>query len=198
MADMAPADQVRTRTGGRSAAAREKVLAALSEALAAGDPDALSIDDLARRSGVHRTTIYRRWMSTSGAIADLLTEITPLEVPLPDTGDLRRDLTATAERVWRTITSPAASAIVRRIAGSTNPELAQAAQDYWSRMLGNAAAIVRQAQQRGQAASDVDPEAAIETLLAPLYLRLLITREPVGTAVITDLVDRAIRLLRPA
>lgn len=143
------------------------MLAALTEALAAGDPDALSIDELARRSGVHRTTIYRRWMSTSGAIADLLADITPVEVPLPDTGDLRCDLTVTAERVWHTLNSPTASTIVRRVAASTNPELAQAAQEYWSRMLYSTAAIVRRAQERGQAAPDIDPVSAIETLLAP-------------------------------
>jgi AcrR family transcriptional regulator len=194
---MASVDQVRTRTGGRSAVARQKVLAALAEALAAGDPDALSVDDLARRSGVHRTTIYRRWMSTSGAIADLLTELTPLEVPLPDTGDLRRDLAVTAERVWQTLNSPAASTIVRRIAASTSPELAQAAQGYWSRMLQNTAIIIRRAQQRGQAATDIDPVSAIETLLAPLYLRLLISRQPVDAAVISDLVERTMRLMRP-
>jgi AcrR family transcriptional regulator len=194
---MTGVDQVRTRTGGRSASVRERVFAALREALATGDPDALSIEKLAHRSGVHKATIYRRWLSTSGALADLLSEITPLTVPLPDTGDLRSDLAAVATRVSQTLTSPTSNAIVHHIAGSADPDLARAAGAYWGSLFAHTAQVVRRAQQRGQASADVDPVAAIENLLAPLYLRLLITRQPLDRQLIDDLVARTGKLLAP-
>jgi AcrR family transcriptional regulator len=194
---MTAVDQVRTRTGGRSASVRERVFAALREALATGDPDALSVEKLAHRSGVHKATIYRRWLSTSGALADLLGELTPLTVPLPDTGDLRRDLAAIATRVSRTLTSPTSNAIVHHIAGSTDPDLARAASAYWGSLFDHAAHVVRRAQRRGEASADVDPVAAIENLLAPLYLRLLITRQPLDRQLIDDLVARTGKLLAP-
>jgi AcrR family transcriptional regulator len=188
-------DRVRTRTGGRSATVREKVFTALHEALASGDPDALAVDELARRSGVHKATIYRRWMSTSGALADLLGELTPLTTPLPDTGDLRRDLAGVAKRVARTLTSPTSNAIVHHIAGSRDPELARAARAYWGSLFEHTAEVIRSAQRRGEASTQLDPVEAIETLLAPIYLRLLVTREPVDARFLDRLVARTAALL---
>jgi AcrR family transcriptional regulator len=190
-------DRVQTRPGGRSATVRDKVFTALREALASGDPDALSVEELARRSGVHKATIYRRWMSTSGALTDLLGELTPLRTPLPDTGDLRRDLAGVAKRVARTLTSPTSNAIVHHIAGSTDRELAHAARAYWGSLFEHTATIVRRAQQRGEATPQVDAVEAIETLLAPIYLRLFVTHEPLGSHFLDRLVDRTARLLTP-
>jgi hypothetical protein len=99
--------------------------------------------------------------------------------------------------VWQTLTSPTANSIVHRIAGSTDPVLSQAAQAYWGGIFRSTATVVERAQQRGQAAPGIDPVSAVETLLAPLYLRLLVTHQPVSTAVLTDLVDRTMRLLSP-
>jgi AcrR family transcriptional regulator len=194
---MSEVDRVQRRPGGRSTAVREKVFTALREALASGNPDALAVEDLARRSGVHKATIYRRWLSTSGALADLLGELTPLTTPLPDTGDLHRDLIAVAKRVARTLTSPTSNAIVHHIAGSRDRELARAARAYWGSLFEHTADVVRRAQRRGEASSDVDAVEAIETLLAPLYLRLLVTHEPVDRAFLERLVARTARLLMP-
>ena len=194
---MTPVDHVQTRTGGRNATVRQRVFAALREALATGDPDALTVEKLAHRSGVHKATIYRRWLSTSRALADLLGELTPLTVPLADTGELRGDLTALAIRVSRTLRSPTSNAIVRHIAGSSDPDLARAAHAYWGSLFDHAAEVVRRAQQRGEASTDVDSVAAIESLLAPLYLRLLVTRQPLDRPLIDDLVTRTVKLLAP-
>jgi AcrR family transcriptional regulator len=194
---MTSVDRVTTRPGGRSADVRERVFAALREALATGDPDALSVDALARRSGVHKATIYRRWMSSSGALADLLGELTPLVTPLPDTGDLEQDLAAVAKRVSRTLRSPTSNAIVHHIAGSTDPDLARAANAYWGSLFEHTAEVVRRAQQRGEAAADADPVEAIENLLAPLYLRLLVTHQPADQAFIDRLATHTANLLTP-
>jgi AcrR family transcriptional regulator len=194
---MAGVDRVQQRTGGRSADIRARVLRALREALEAGETDILTVDELARRSGVHKTTIYRRWLSTSGAIADLLVELTPLQTPLPDTGDLRRDLTGVATRVARTLETPMSRAMLREIAGTSDDALRQAAAGYWSSLFERTAQVVVRAQQRGVSTTEVDPVDAIESLLGPLYLRALVTHRPTGTRFVASLVDRTVRLLRP-
>jgi AcrR family transcriptional regulator len=191
-------DQVRTRPGGRSAQVRERVLAAVREAVESGDTDALSIDELARRSGVHRTTIYRRWLSTAGVFADLLVSLTPVETPLPDTGDLRQDLTDVAHRVAATLAAPLSATMLPMLAASTDPHVANAATAYWSRLFTHTAVVVRRAQARGEAAADLDPVATIESLLAPIYLRTLVTRQPITKDFLDDLADRTARMLRPA
>jgi AcrR family transcriptional regulator len=190
-------DQVRTRPGGRSARVRERVLAAVREAVESGDTDALSIDELARRSGVHRATIYRRWLSTAGLFADLLLALTPVETPLPDTGNLRQDLAEVANRVAATLATAMSATMLPMLAASTEPHVVNAAAAYWSNLFTHTAQVVRRAQARGDAAPGIDPVAAIESLLAPIYLRTLVSRQPITPGFLTDLADRTARMLHP-
>jgi AcrR family transcriptional regulator len=194
---VASSDRVQARPGGRNAQVRAHVFDAVRQALESGDPQNLSIDQLAESAGVHRATIYRRWLSTEGLVADLLVELTPLHTPLPDTGTLRDDLTAVAARVAATAATPAAQTTQRLVAGSTDPHLTKAARDYWASLLEHTAQVIRHAQQRGEATADIDPVAATESLLAPIHFRLLLTQQPVTDDFLASLVDQTIRLLRP-
>ena len=56
----------RRRPGGRSSRVRAAVLGATLEALVQGGYEALSIAEVAARSGVHESTIYRRWGTKGG------------------------------------------------------------------------------------------------------------------------------------
>jgi AcrR family transcriptional regulator len=194
---MQPVDRVRTRPGGRNAQARERVINAVRQALEAGDIEGLSVEALARASGVHKATIYRRWLSTAGVIAELLNALTPVRTPLPDTGDLQEDLTEVANRVAATIAAPMSRVMLPIVAGTTDLRLAEAATRYWTSLFDHTAGIVRNAQHRGQATTHVDPRDAIESLLAPIYLRTLVTHEPVTAELLDQLVERTARMLQP-
>jgi AcrR family transcriptional regulator len=51
----------RRRPGGRSARVRAAAIAATLAELAETGYSALSLENVARRAGVHKTTLYRRW-----------------------------------------------------------------------------------------------------------------------------------------
>jgi AcrR family transcriptional regulator len=195
---MGGVDRVRARPGGRSADVRARVFDAVRDALERGDPAALTIDEVARRSGVHKATIYRRWLSTTGLVADLLAALTPVRTPLPDTGDLRTDLLDVTTRVAGTVASPMSQAMLPLIAASTDARLNRAAADYWGSLFDHTATVIRHAQQRGHVAVDVDPIQAIEALVAPIYLRTLVTHQPVDAAVVERAVDLTVWMLTTA
>jgi AcrR family transcriptional regulator len=80
------------RPGGRTARTREAVHEAVREILA--DPSTeLTMAAVAERSGVHATTLYRRWRTVESIVLDLAVERVTEESPVPATGDLRADLT---------------------------------------------------------------------------------------------------------
>ncbi|HEV8558597.1 MAG TPA: TetR-like C-terminal domain-containing protein [Actinophytocola sp.] len=192
---MASVDQVKARPGGRNAQVRARVFEAVRRALESGDPENLAVDRLAEQAGVHRATIYRRWLSTERLMADLLVELTPLDTPLPDTGTLREDLEDVLARVAGTVGTPAAAVMLRLVAGSADGDLAEAARGYWAGILDRTAEIIRRAQRRGDATPDVDAVAATESLLGPVYFRLLVSHEPITDEFRAGLVDRTLRLL---
>jgi AcrR family transcriptional regulator len=87
-----------SRPGGRTARTREAVLQATRELLA--DPHSeVTMGAIAERSGVHATTLYRRWRSVEAIVLDLAVDRITEEAPVPATGDLRADLTLYVRRL---------------------------------------------------------------------------------------------------
>src|SRR5512144_909234 len=84
----------RRRPGGRSARVRASVLEAAFAVLRETGSEAFSIADVAARSGVHETSIYRRWGTKSALILEASLHFAQGAIAIPDTGALRTDLIA--------------------------------------------------------------------------------------------------------
>ena len=75
----------------RDEAVDQRVLSAAWGLLHAGGYAALNVDDVAERAGVAKTTLYRRWPTKDHLAIAAAAQVLG-EVPIPDSGDLRRDL----------------------------------------------------------------------------------------------------------
>src|SRR6185437_11155783 len=73
----------------RSAEADRAILTATADLLAERGLAAMSIEEVAARAGVGKTTIYRRWPSKGLLALDAFVISFRAEQPLPDTGSLR-------------------------------------------------------------------------------------------------------------
>ena len=186
-------DQVQQRTGGRSARVREAVLRATVEVVAESGYAGLSFEEVARRSGVHKTTVYRRWPTTAALVLDALLERSAEAVPVPDTGSVREDLHRFVRAIASNITSPLGAALVATLTGEPADETVDAlVHDFWRARFALAAEIVQRGIDRGELRADVDAGLVVELLVAPLYLRLLVTREPVNRRYADRVVDLAV------
>src|SRR5262245_5375473 len=92
------------RRQGRGPKVRAAVLAATLAELAEGGCAALTMEGVARRAGVHKTTVYRRWGDRESLVVDALTDLIAVEVPVPDGGDVAADLRALARALVRWLT----------------------------------------------------------------------------------------------
>ena len=79
------------RTRGRAARVVERIVGATVAELSRVGYEAMRVEDVAARSGVNKTTIYRRWPTKAEMVASALVEGTKLR-PAIDTGSLREDL----------------------------------------------------------------------------------------------------------
>lgn len=122
------------RPGGRTARVRESVLRAAGDALVEQGFDGLDLADVARRAEVGKTTVYRRWSTTAGLVADLLTDMAEQSEPRSDTGSLDGDLRANARLVVRTLTDarqgPLFAAVVA--AATCDPRTAEALHRFYA------------------------------------------------------------------
>ncbi|MEV6284442.1 TetR/AcrR family transcriptional regulator [Kribbella sp. NPDC051770] len=170
------------RPGGRSARVRADVLRAVGEELAERGYDALTIDAVAARSGVHRTTLYRRWKTVDALLVDLLEANRDDTWAPADTGALTTDLIALNREV-RTAALEEPSVMSAVIAASFRSPAAAAAQ---TRLLDDryerCAVVVTRAIARGELPADTDPHRLLMAATSPLYHQLFLRRQPMTEA----------------
>src|SRR5215216_5271004 len=84
------------RPGGRTARTRAAVLDATLDELASRGWDRVSVETIAARAGVHKTTVYRRWGGKDQLVAEAVEAEADSRVQVPDSGDIGQDLRAAA------------------------------------------------------------------------------------------------------
>jgi AcrR family transcriptional regulator len=177
------------RTGGRSARVRAAVLRATLDALLAGGADDLSIRDVAQRAGVHETSVYRRWGTRANLILDAVLSEIQAAVPVPDTGSLRGDLLALMSAIAAFITTPVGQLLLRLALRDDLPEDHAVRERFWAERFTTGQTVLQRAQARGELRPGQDYRLIVETLLGALYVRLLLTREPVDNTLVEHVVD---------
>lgn len=177
------------RPGGRTARVRESVLQVTGDLLAEGGFDRLDLTEVAAGAGVGKTTVYRRWRTPAGLVADLLVDMAEQSVPRAETGTLLADLTANARLVAKTLTDPRQGNLFRSIiaAAAVSELTATALHTFYDTRLTEWAPCVEEAVARGEAPVGTDARAVLSAVSAPLYYRLLASGDPIDQ----DAADRS-------
>ncbi|MDT0343146.1 TetR/AcrR family transcriptional regulator [Streptomyces litchfieldiae] len=172
------------RPGGRTARTREAVRRATLAELAEKGFDRLTVDGVAARSGVHRTTVYRRWGSPAALAADALDLARDEPWPVPDTGTADGDLRAITAEVVSGFTGAATAPVARALVAAAvrDPAAGRALHAFLTGRQRAAAAVVSRAVDRGELPPGTDPEEVVRMAVAPLYYRLFITGEGADAA----------------
>jgi AcrR family transcriptional regulator len=187
-------EERRPRPGGRSARVRAAVRQAVIAELAEVGFAKLSVESVATRAGVHKTTIYRRWPTREDLVLDALPAELGRDVAMPDTGSVRTDLRALMHFVVGNLTSPVGLGLARTLLTEAprSPELRTLAQRFWAERFGLVGAIIRRGVERGELAAGTDPDLLVEALIGPLYLRTLVTLAPLDSAFADRVLDFAL------
>ncbi len=177
----------------RSEAARAKALGAATDLVLTAGVRGFSVDEVVRRSGVAKTTIYRHFSSGNELmLAALSCTIAPFSTP--DTGSLRSDLIEFANETLPMIADPLLRPVMLEI-------LAAAARDDELRELH--AAVVREkmtplrviyerAQERGEADPALDFDRAFDLIEGPFMARWLMRPDMLQMLDVAALVDRIV------
>ena len=132
--------------------------------------------------------MYRRWPTKAALVAAAVADRSEQLVPVPDTGSLVGDLTALGRSIADNLSSELGSALARTIiaAASVSAEVAEVNREFWTVRLALTETIVDRAVDRGEVSADVSRRVVIETLIGPIYVRLLLTGEPFDAPFVAD------------
>ncbi|WP_394277299.1 TetR/AcrR family transcriptional regulator C-terminal ligand-binding domain-containing protein [Luteococcus sp.] len=173
------------RPGGRTSRTRAAVLAAARTILVKQGASGMRIEAIAALSGVHRSSIYRRWGDVAGIVADLADEITR-GLSTPQTGSLESDLTAIAQQLRRQL-DPEGARLVRSLLAWPDDGIREVLARFWSQRREAVATVLQRHERPG------DPASVLRLLAGPLHHQAVIEGEPVTEETVRLAVDAACR-----
>ncbi|MET8861697.1 TetR/AcrR family transcriptional regulator [Nonomuraea sp. NPDC004580] len=142
--------------------------------------DGLTVEGVAERSGVNKTTIYRWWPSKAALLGAALVESDVLGFTVPDTGSLRGDLVALVEGVRRLLTEPPGSdiAVAALAAAVRHPELD--GRRFFADRFARERAVFERAARRGELPGSADPLLIMDLLAGAVWMRAVLRGMKVG------------------
>ncbi|HZX04007.1 TetR/AcrR family transcriptional regulator [Kribbella sp.] len=172
----------------RDAGVEARVLEAAMTEMRARGYDGLSVDRVAERAGVAKTTIYRRWPSKAELVMAMITELTSA-VPFDPSGDPRHDLGEFVAGIAAALDAIPTTLVADLVAAAARePRVGVGVRALWAHRHAAVSAAIAQAQADGLMPAHADPRIIVDQLVGALYYRLLVTGEPIDPAYVRALV----------
>jgi AcrR family transcriptional regulator len=144
----------------------------------------LSIESVARRAGVGKTAVYRRWPSKQQMVVAVVSEVAGAAIPVIDTGSLIGDVRAFLHEAYNGLRLPAVRAILPDLFAEGSRRRDELGEDLLATVRdprrARAAEMIERAVERGELDRSVDVETAMDMLAGPLYWRLAVIQTPEG------------------
>lgn len=169
----------------------QAILAATIELLSEVGYARVTVADVARRAGVSKPAIYRRWSQKSQLVVEaMVTQMRPGKDN--DSGSAADDLLVLTEQLIDVLTRTPLGRVLPGLVAemATDPVLAANYRDLIIKPnQGHWRAAIERGIERGEFSAETDVDFVLNTLAGPLYFCLLITGEPIDASYARAAVD---------
>ncbi|KXF52946.1 TetR family transcriptional regulator [Rhodococcus sp. SC4] len=165
----------------RRARTQRAVLDATRELLAENGFGNLTVEGVAARSGVAKTTIYRRYRSKNDLALAVLLDMVDEVSTQPYRADTWSELVILVDRTVELMCTSLMGLVMKGLVSevAADPELAHVYRDQVvSHRLADVSALVERGISRGELRADLDPEMVTDLLLGPIYYRFFLSGAP--------------------
>jgi TetR/AcrR family transcriptional regulator of autoinduction and epiphytic fitness len=173
---------------------RRVILEAVLDELGAVGYGALTIEAVAARAGVGKSTIYRHWPGGKLALVEdaFRTLKAPLEVP--EGGTLRDKVVGLLEQMACIVEESTYSTCMPALieAAERDPQVRDLHRRFSAERRAVLVELLRDAADDGELPRDTDPELLGDALVGPILLRRLMLHEPLDPGLVPRLVDQVL------
>lgn len=170
---------------------QHSILQAVSDALAEGEYHQLTIEDVAARAGVGKSTIYRWWKHKSELVLDAFKQRTAGVFELDASQSLRSNLVQQLTLLVQALNHPVGRALL--VVMANHRELAA---DFFQQYLlprrKQTHQLIQQAIQRGELRADYPFDLMLDTLYGPIHYQIIFFNRMPDDQYIQNLVDMAL------
>jgi AcrR family transcriptional regulator len=166
----------------RSETSRAAILEATVDLLDETTVQKLSIEAIAKRAGVGKTTIYRWWPSKAAVVIDAFMEHHLVKTPIPEGVSAREALRGHLRSLIRQYRGPSGRLVAQIIAESQyDPStLADFRGRFWDGRRKAVHELIERGISSGEIRRDIDADLIVEMVYSPIYLRLLFGYRPLS------------------
>jgi AcrR family transcriptional regulator len=174
----------------RSERARQAVLDVTADLVAEVGVERTTIDEIANRSGVAKTTIYRNFASKEVLVVEAVHASTSLPI-VTDTGSLRDDLISCFSGTTKASYDGRMGDMMLSLmdAAQRDPELGRLVRAQTDQKRRFATTVIERAVARGDLPADVDVDLLVTLLAGPLVYTKLVLRQRVTHELVAAVVD---------
>ena len=170
---------------------QHSILQAVSDALAEGEYHQLTIEDVAARAGVGKSTIYRWWKHKSELVLDAFKQRTAGVFELDASQSLRSNLVQQLTLLVQALNHPVGRALL--VVMANHRELAaDFFQPYLLPRRKQTHQLIHQAIRRGELRADYPFDLMLDTLYGPIHYQIIFFNRMPDDQYIQNLVDLAL------
>lgn len=154
----------------------------------------LTIEGIAARAGVGKTTIYRHWCSKARLVDEAVrARVAPIHAP--DTGRLEEDLRLAIESVIAVVSTPPISSLLPSLvdAAERDPEMARLHAEFTAERRQLMKALLRRGAARGEIPVPADIDLLCDMVAGPVLYRRLVSHRSFGRSFARDLAAAVMR-----
>lgn len=183
----------RPRGRPRSEKARLAILAAAGDLMLTGGLAAATMDAIAARAGVGKATIYKWWPSRGAVALDGFLDRVAGTLAIPEGFSTQEALTWQVGALVTLFRDTTAGPLMRALvaAAQSDPDIARSLRERW---LAPRRAVTLEVLHcgavRGEIRADIDFEAVMDELFAPVYYRLFFGHSPLDDDLAATLVGQ--------
>ena len=174
----------------RVARSRRRVIEAAQTLLCEQGFKGATIEGIASRCGVAKTTIYRHWACREHLLADAIGAVAAQVPKPPETGEIRVDLVVALTHLADVLDTAFGHLLAALIdAGERDPGLADMHQRFSAERRQRTVGMLERAVERGELRADVPVELLTDELVGAVMYRRFLCRDPVDGEWIVRHVD---------
>lgn len=161
----------------------------------------LTMGEVARRAGVGKDSLYRRFASKAALVHEVVFERYPSgRQHAPDTGSLLGDVEALTTMLQEANTTPEAVAAIRGLLGELGQDPAfesRLREQFYEPMRAGFSAVLDSAHARGEVTVPVAPQLIADVLVGTMLFRLSLLRVEADASFPRELAEFVVRALTP-
>jgi AcrR family transcriptional regulator len=178
------------RPGGRTERSRIAVAEAVLAFLHRGVGD-FSVDDIAEASGIHRTTIYRRWPTRALLVEEALT-LHKVAIKYPDSGSWQKDIKLLAREMASFALEPLEITCTAIVVSEPKSAISKVLTDHWGPIMVKIREVMQRGVDRGEVRKDINMDVMVDHLTCPFMVRAAVTHVAIDDTFINGVADAVI------